>query len=332
MAETLAKSWGVSHLKPEPKPESLLWDKQYNVNKDSLITGEPTFQKVCCYTDGSKFQQKVGWGFHINITNDLNDKEIIEDCGRLNDESSVFQAEIMAIIKATMAIEKLTTKVEWHFYCDNQGAVKTLDNPEVNTKLVWDCSKALSELGTRSKVTLHWVKAHVGHPGNERADTLAKKGTTLTELETIPVPRSYLNLILNETLESKWNQRWNCSKDYRQTKLWFPEIQVHRSENLMKLNRIEFGKAVQTISGHAYLRYHQHKWDPSIPEQCRFCEFPREDAQHIVQDCPYFSKARENATGYTCMVPVSLATLPKMINESYGKLLEIESIHLTNLS
>ena len=81
----------------------------------------------------------------------------------------------MAIIKATRAIEKLTTKVEWHFYCDNQGAVKTLDNPEVNTKLVWDCSKALTELGTRSKVTLHWVKAHVGHHGNERADTLAKK-------------------------------------------------------------------------------------------------------------------------------------------------------------
>ena len=253
----------------------------------------------------------------------------MEGYGRLNDEASVFQAEIMAIIKATEMVQTIPTQEEWHFYCDNQGAVKTLDNPEVNTELVSKCSYALSDLGKTSNITLHWIKAHVGYPGNERADTLAKLGTKMKDLERIPVPRSFVKFTLNETMLSIWNKVWTSSSDYRQTKLWFPEIQVHRSENLMKLNREEFGKAVQTISGHSYLRYHQHFWDPNIPMQCRFCEAPREETHHIIQECPYFNKAREEATGFTCMVPVTLAKLPKMLAGPIGKYLEIDSIHTT---
>ena len=36
--------------------------------------------------------------------------------------------------------------------------------------------QALEAARDRHKVTLHWVKGHAGHPENERADELARRG------------------------------------------------------------------------------------------------------------------------------------------------------------
>ena len=326
--EHLSKEWNVHKIQTEKKPDNLIWNQKYEVNRNSLITGKPTPKSVCCYTDGSKYVGRVGWGFHIKITNETSNDIIVEGFGRLNDEASVFQAEVMAIIKAVTRIRELAPQAEWDFYCDNQGAVKTLDNPEVNTELVAECSRALSELGETANVTLHWIKAHVGYPGNERADTLAKNGTRVKDelMERIPIPRSYLKFILEQTLLEKWNKTWSHYPGLRQTKLWFPEIQAHKSEKLMKLEREEFGKVLQVITGHNYLRYHQNKWDPKIAPECRFCGFKREDAHHIIQDCPTFSKERENATGFTCMVPVTLTSLPEMVRNNIGKYLTVEAV------
>ena len=39
----------------------------------------------------------------------------------------------------------------------------------------------LNEISSSNSVCLKWVKAHVGHPGNETADKLAKNGADLLE-------------------------------------------------------------------------------------------------------------------------------------------------------
>ena len=150
----------------------------------------------------------------------------------------------------------------WHFYCDNQGAVKTLDSPEVNSNLIADCSHLLSEIGERVPLTLHWIKAHVGYAGNERADTLAKLGTKLpnNKIEKIPIPRSYVKRVLESATLFHWNQSWNASTTlYRQTKEWLGEIQPYYSQKLIQLDRETYGKVIQLITGHCYLRYHQNK-------------------------------------------------------------------------
>jgi len=50
---------------------------------------------------------------------------------------------------------------------------KTADNKPVKNEDLW---RAMDEACARHKITWHWVKGHAGHPENERADALARKG------------------------------------------------------------------------------------------------------------------------------------------------------------
>ena len=51
---------------------------------------------------------------------------------------------------------------------------KTADKKPVKNDDLW---KALDEAAGRHRVTWHWVRGHNGHPENERADELARRGS-----------------------------------------------------------------------------------------------------------------------------------------------------------
>ncbi|KWU24803.1 hypothetical protein AS149_31800 [Burkholderia cenocepacia] len=51
---------------------------------------------------------------------------------------------------------------------------KTAKGDPVKNKELW---VALDALNAKRKTTFNWVRGHSGHPGNERADTLANLGT-----------------------------------------------------------------------------------------------------------------------------------------------------------
>ena len=45
-------------------------------------------------------------------------------------------------------------------------------------------------------VHIKWIAAHVGHWGNERADELAKTGTTCTSLVKGYIPQSHIKALI----------------------------------------------------------------------------------------------------------------------------------------
>ena len=61
-------------------------------------------------------------------------------------------------------------------YSDSQAAVKALASTTIRSSVVLECATALNEVAKRSRITLRWIKAHIGHKGNERADFLTKEG------------------------------------------------------------------------------------------------------------------------------------------------------------
>jgi ribonuclease HI len=70
---------------------------------------------------------------------------------------------------------------------DSRSALQAIDGTTTSSKLVMDCMKELDQLQQIVSVKIHWTKAHVGHEGNERADQLAKEGTTKTSFCTEPI-------------------------------------------------------------------------------------------------------------------------------------------------
>ena len=93
--------------------------------------------------------------------------------------------ELTAVIRALEAL-KSPSEVEIHTdsqYVKNgietwihgwkRNGWKTADKKPVKNGDLW---QALDEARQRHKVEWHWVKGHAGHPENERADELARKG------------------------------------------------------------------------------------------------------------------------------------------------------------
>ena len=80
------------------------------------------------------------------------------------------------------------------FICsDSRAAICALDAVLVYSRLVSETKGALNALGQANSVRLAWVPAHVGIPGNEEADILAKRNTLL-EVPTDTVGRPWCDI------------------------------------------------------------------------------------------------------------------------------------------
>ncbi|GBM91336.1 hypothetical protein AVEN_116664-1 [Araneus ventricosus] len=68
-------------------------------------------------------------------------------------------------------------------------------------------------------IRLGWIRAHVGHLGNEKADELAKEAITSTEASvlTVPLPRSSSNQDLKQRALAKWQRSWDYGINGRST-------------------------------------------------------------------------------------------------------------------
>ena len=273
------------------------WDKSYSINTDSFRAGtltEVSPDAVVIYTDGSRTQEEVGSG--IVIYKAGGKIQIMEEALHLANYNTVFQAEVVAIKSAAeWLLENPNDSAEIHLYSDSQAALKALLSCTMSSKLVISTAQALDLLGRTKQVKLHWVKAHVGLPGNERADTLAKRGALNPDSVKVnppAKPRSLLRKTIQNLIDEEWSKIWTNRKDCRQTKLWFPTINKNLSSQLFRLNRQQFSKYVQLITGHNFLKRHSFLLGESQDKECRLCLEDEETSSHIIADCPALARIR----------------------------------------
>ena len=271
-------------------------DKEYFVDLDSFKSGkvEANYNNaLICYTDGSKIENKTGFGFGITEL----DSVIVSDTGQLGPKNSVFQAEITAIKHcADAAIELHSANII--IYSDSQAALSALENHKIKHKTVEDCVVSLNNLAKSKTVVLKWVKAHNDITGNELADQLAKDGTTNTVNKVeIPPPPSWAKHKIAQFIGEKWSERWNSKDEYRQTKMWFDIYDKGVTSFLLKLNRIDLGLAIQLLTGHNRLNRHESLVTPGTNPKCRKCDEGEETSFHILGFCKDLSYERYQTFG-----------------------------------
>jgi ribonuclease HI len=71
--------------------------------------------------------------------------------------------------------------------CDSQAVLLALNHPETKAKTVLVTMMALDKLAVRQRVSLSWIKVHVGIAGNELSDQLAKQGAAHIPMEPEPI-------------------------------------------------------------------------------------------------------------------------------------------------
>ena len=187
-------------------------------------------------------------------------------------------------------------------HCDSQAAIRALNSREARSSVVLKAMTDLNALAERGcKIVIVWIKAHVNHAGNERADTLAKtgaaRGLTVTDLN-IPTPKTALIGKVGEAADRLWQDAWLDYPHARQTKLFFEKLGRSKAKCIYSLERRTVTRLVATITGHGPFAYHQSLIEPSLDPRCRFCDIEKQETfYHFMYDCPRFINFRLETCG-----------------------------------
>ena len=272
---------------------------------------------IFCYTDGSLTDKGVGGGF-LTTTNNSPSSILTESSFKLNDYCSVFQAEIMALQEGANSLLNHCNKTVT-FWSDSLSALQALSNKLIKSRTVLNCHRALSELAVHNQVYLRWIAAHSGHWGNERADMLAKTGTTCDRLLTSYMPQTFIKTAINTKVRELSKTKWD-SNPHAHTKFVLGVKHEATIKTLNKNfinNRVQYRMAVHLITGHTGLNKHLHTMKLVDSSGCPNCGCDEETVAHFIGQCPRFAQKRAEyfATYYSSINDIfEHNTLSKIIS------------------
>ena len=291
-ARNLLKKMEIDPYFDDSCQPTLNISRNFEVNLDSFKSGLPISNSTTnCYSDGSKHTTTGRTGYGLVVTR--GDYIIGSENAQLSNKNSVFQAEIYAIDKSCQLLKEMEVK-NATIFSDSMSGLQALDGTLTKTKTVKNCIDSLNALGKSCKIELSWVAGHQNHTGNEAADALAKIGTTNESNKVnLPPPKTIAKNKIRDAMHKQWNERWISSNECRQSKIFFPQIDIKKSTSIINLDRKNLGMMVQVITGHNRLYYHQSLMEPMQQDSsCRFCQEEEETAYHLVCTCPRFWRSR----------------------------------------
>ncbi|XP_035225603.1 uncharacterized protein LOC118198108 [Stegodyphus dumicola] len=228
--------------------------------KGILISINPTAthhsREMTIYTDGSRLDERVGCAYVAT----KQDNAIEKWKGQLRQHNSVFQSEAVAIAQA---IRYLHSHQHSHvtIKTDSLSSLYAIWNADHPSEIIQGIQRDLRS-NPQYRTKLEWIKAHVGHYGNELADQLAKEATTDPPDAPIiiPWPHSYLKKTLRLRATGMWQNEWDQSTTGRRTHYFIGYVDTSRN--------VANAQLVRFISGHGPYPEYFFKRGISHTSQC----------------------------------------------------------------
>lgn len=239
---------------------------------------------------------------------------------RLEENASIFQAEVLAIKKAAeKLLENKIINNTITICIDSQAAIKALSSNKFNSKIVLQCYEALQTISASNRIQLKWVPGHSDIEGNEEADKLAKAGATnenVAKEHTYLPLQYYISKYKTKQLTTS-TKRWNLLNTCKVSRKMWPNYDSKRTRELISLTRPDIKTITGIITGHCLIGTHALKLGLTDNDNCKQCGFSntKETIEHLLCHCPAVTNARVTHLGQF----------------SYDNLEELSSINLVHL-
>lgn len=223
------------------------------------------------FTDGSKGKGRTGYGVF---------SENMELCGRINDECSVYSAEIMAVCTA---IRNIKSKEKTVIFSDSASTLRALETGSSRNPWIQACEYACQG----KNISFVWVPGHAGISGNEVADSLANKGRS-SDLVYEKLTRHDANKFVEKKTWEAWQDEWSSSN---------PGTQLNKIKNNVKkwtdrANQYEQRIMTRIRIGHTKLT-HSYLLSPyQDAPRCTKC-FDILTIEHILLKCHTLKNLRK---------------------------------------
>ena len=316
--ENMGSSKNMSKIKRSDfKINSYNFQQQYLTifpSKEEWLNNQINLKdyEVIWYTDGSKTENCSGAGLHCI------DTEIYVSLGKY---ASVFQAETHAIeLAARKCLDNKFIGKKIAIVSDSQAALKAIEGVKVNSKLVWDCKNLLTALSLNNEVHLLWIPGHSGLEGNEKADELARIGSSSQFIG----PEPYFGMCLSNIkmefklwLELKMNIEWEIKTSMVHSKEIMPRLNKNRSKEFLYLSKNDASLVTRFVTGHGAFNKHLHTLHMTTEDKCRLCKDEKETSRHLLCECEALAAKRYNLFGK------SELELTELSNVSFKDLLKL---------
>ena len=233
------------------------------------------------YTDGSKFENVVSAAFYVPSVNSHN-------VYRLADNSSIYSAELTAIIEAIKWIiqsENVNDSTnKYIIYTDSLSVATSIKENKSSSRpnLFLEFIDNINKL-KNSSIVIAWIPSHIGLSGNEMADTLAKKGQEIPEINST----NYLELMEIYSLIKKYVINiWQNEYDNEGKGRFYKSIQPLVSTDIKFMDSIR-KREVQITRlrmGHVLNNNWLKVIGKSTTDLCSECQVP-ETIEHTLFAC-----------------------------------------------
>ncbi|XP_055939664.1 uncharacterized protein LOC129969228 [Argiope bruennichi] len=221
------------------------------------------------YTDGSKIDNSAGSGIYI-----VTPQSSFSLCQRNPDFCSVFRSELLAIDEGLKKILHENNYKNLWILTDSRSSIEHLNNwTYVGDKASLSILQKLKLISLQHDIHFQWIPSHVDLLGNEIADRLAKKGSSLATSSSAEL--THLELFSQAKFLNKKNWMVPPTHD------WYRANKLGQSLNL-PCDRKTNTCLSRLASGHLKCLFFSQgeKFYPLSPKCCQH----QASAEHIV-DC-----------------------------------------------
>ena len=294
-------TWNTPWAKAPTATIAISSNKKDRAKKEHLDLLETLFFKDCniFYTDGSQGNyrgQKTNACAYCKI-DAVDSRKTAAKYWNLGPYIEVADAELIAISKVLELLQNSTNNPpETYIFIDSQAAILKVSS---HSDIAINIQKQLVKLADKGiKITLSWCPSHIGIPGNELADQLAKKGLEANQEENPYTSLSYLRRRIKESCLEKWRDLWQAAeakgaqglgKHYR--KVVRESLRFAYSPHFTTSTRAIHSAYIQLKLGVGFIKSYQKTLGNIASNKCRCGQV--QTATHLILYCKRYREQRK---------------------------------------